>query len=68
MQNGNPFLQTGFSCRPPMEDNDWPFQTPQIMPDHAMYKYGAYIINLFGDSKIKRWERVWVKWPRFTEW
>ena len=54
--------------RPPMEDNDWPFQTPQIMPDHAMYQYGAYIIDLFGDSKIKKWERVWVKWPRFTQW
>jgi len=49
--------------RPAMEDNDWPYQTPQIRSDCAMYMYGAYIINLFGDSENKLWERVWVKWP-----
>ncbi len=55
--------------RPPMEDNDWPYQTPQIRSDCAMYMYGAYIIDLFGDSENKQWERVWVKWPlRSTKW
>jgi hypothetical protein len=55
--------------RPPMEDNDRHFRTPQIEPDCARYSYGAYIMNLHGDSEKKRWDRVWVKWPlRSTKW
>jgi hypothetical protein len=55
--------------RPSMEDNEFPFQTPQIDPACAKYAYGAYFVTLFGDSKKKQWERVWVKWPlRSSEW
>lgn len=37
--------------RSPMEDNERRYQTPQIGPDCAMYVYGAYIVDLFGDSE-----------------
>ena len=51
------------ASRPPMEDNDWPFKTPQVEPDSARYVYGAFIFILYGNSKDKIWDRVWVKWP-----
>lgn len=55
--------------RPPMEENDWPYKTPQISRDCARYVYGAYIINLFGDAENQKWDRVWVKWPlRSSKW
>ena len=50
--------------RPRMEDNEWPYQSPDIKPHRAMYVYGAYFVDLFGDSGNKRWDRVWIKWPR----
>jgi len=55
--------------RPTMEDNDWPYKTPQIEPECARFSYGAYIINLYGDSEKNQWNRIWVKWPlRSTKW
>lgn len=55
--------------RPPMKDNDWPYKTPQIDSDSAMYVYGEYVVDLFGDAETKRWSHVWVKWPlRSSEW
>jgi hypothetical protein len=49
--------------RPSMEDNDFPFQPPAIRRDNASHMYGAYCIDLFGDTSKKEWDRVWVKWP-----
>jgi hypothetical protein len=55
--------------RPRMEDNEWPYKTPQIESGNAMYVYGWHIVDLFGDTDRKLWERVWVKWPlHSTEW
>lgn len=56
--------------RPRMEDNKWSdHQTPQIKSDCAMYVYGAYIVDLYGNTESKQWDRVWVKWPfPSTEW
>ncbi len=49
--------------RPSMADNQWPYQSPNINAEYAMYVYGAFIVNLYGDTANKKWDRVWVKWP-----
>ncbi len=49
--------------RPPMEENDWPYQTPQIDASSALFVWGAYMVKFHGDSERKVWQRVWVKWP-----
>jgi hypothetical protein len=55
--------------RPPMKDNEKPYPTLQVEPACAMYDYGAYVVDLFGDSENKQWDRVWVKWPlRSSKW
>ena len=55
--------------RAPMKDNDWPYKTPQIDSDSAMYVYGVSVVDLFGDTETKKWSHVWVKWPlRSSEW
>ncbi len=49
--------------RPPMEANDWPYHTPQISADSALFVWGAYMVKFHGDCSAKEWQRVWVKWP-----
>lgn len=49
--------------RPPMSDNQWPYQSPNIDAEYAMYVYGAFIVNLYGYTANKKWDRVWVKFP-----
>lgn len=49
--------------RPSMSENQWPYQSPNINSEYAMYVYGAFIVNLYGDTANKKWDRVWVKLP-----
>ncbi len=50
--------------RPKMEDNDFPYKTPQIIGNSVTYAFGSYFIQFFGDPAKKLWQRVWIKWPR----
>ena len=51
------------AVRPPMEDNDFPYKTPQIYPGRAVYVYGPYFIKFYGAGESSRWQKIWVKWP-----
>jgi hypothetical protein len=55
------------AVRPPMEDNDFPYKTPQFYEGRAVYVYGSYFIKLYGDSTSKIWTKLWVKWPLRAE-
>jgi len=49
---------------PEKENNEWPYQSPQIKPECACYVHGPYLIEFFGDSVHDRWKRIWIRWPR----